>query len=928
MHKSARQEKLKVQNYLRGATTVELALVVPIIILLLLGVIEFSRYSTARGIAESAAQQAASLASYVPNLDNEGGITILNEAKYNPDGSSTDQCSGAAGDDPCVLQQAALQKVIDKLTQIAASAGLTLQSEGTRITSYAITLPSDPTRPLVDTLSQKPIEIMLKGEFVPLVPGLEKIPFTVKALTFREIRKGSTMPVDPPSCGTSCRCPNRGPEWRLDPVNPGGPCICVAGMHQDSNGTCVCDIPEQRFIQSTRSCGCTNVCTANQYLSSNCTCTACPNGTTLSQGQCLCPSGGVADPNNPTYPCGCNADEYMCTNSGNLRNGQCVSRTCSNPDTMVFDESSCKCVCKSVTLSTGKPRYVQCAGEDSCRDVASCNGNSNQNFNTVSCSCNCGNAAKPQQCGQGNTRCMAPCRDGATTDLPNCACNCPTPKVYNYSSGSCVCPSGNGWKTCTPGGLGADDGVTDGGTSGGLGFNWGTDDAMAAWSDALAANSELGAGPSTGVGGSPGGPQVCVQCDGGSLNQACGCVCPQGKTLCGGACIQCVGGTVNPSTCQCTCSGGSLLCDNRTTCLSCSSPKTPDILGCSCICPECTIQGAVQDPNTCACSCPTGEYQCGSKCVPNSRPTNCNANFGTWDETNCTCQCGANSTPVPGGGCACNSGYVRCGNNCVPAPTGSTDAGNCNYTCPAGTQACLGACVSTTCQIPNQAFVCSATGPACVCDLQCGAGKGNYFNPATQQCECICSNSNQELLNGICVDKCTGGKIRDVAGSCVCPSGDGKGTCTNGNCLDCSAGPKTVLNLSACSCECSQVNCGAGKTQNLNSCGCECTSGCPTPLSTGTAMSQNATTCQCSCLSGKEQCQNGCYDPCPQGKSRNSTTCECLCPQCPPAQFPNNDGTCGCHCPVGLYPYNGGCVPPNCASGYCPGTPSGGGYGG
>ncbi|MCB0325452.1 MAG: pilus assembly protein, partial [Bdellovibrionales bacterium] len=55
----------------RGATMVEFAIVIPILLMVILALFDFVRYLTIRGIMNSAAHRAVSLASVVENLDTD-----------------------------------------------------------------------------------------------------------------------------------------------------------------------------------------------------------------------------------------------------------------------------------------------------------------------------------------------------------------------------------------------------------------------------------------------------------------------------------------------------------------------------------------------------------------------------------------------------------------------------------------------------------------------------------------------------------------------------------------------------------------------------------------------------------------------------------------------------------------------------------------
>ncbi len=74
-----------------------------------------------------------------------------------------------------------------------------------------------------------------------------------------------------------------------------------------------------------------------------------------------------------------------------------------------------------------------------------------------------------------------------------------------------------------------------------------------------------------------------------------GPVCPTGTTFCGGGCVSCAGGRLNPFTCQCQCPANTTLCGGR--CVQ-----------------SCTARGQHLNPNTCLCECEQGSSVCGNQC--------------------------------------------------------------------------------------------------------------------------------------------------------------------------------------------------------------------------------------------------------------------------------------------------------------------------
>ncbi|NDC38774.1 MAG: hypothetical protein EBZ48_12100, partial [Proteobacteria bacterium] len=273
----------------RGATSVELALVLPIVLLLLFGAIEFSRYAAARSILESAVQNAASLASIIPGLDDEGGLLLLSNNEYAP-GSTLQLCQSGPDASPCQNQEQALQAVIDKALDVAKSAGLTYQGDtgnlaDTRITAYQVALPErGPEDPplLVDRLLQKPIVVKVQGDFMSLIPGLPKIVISAEAPTYRDVRKAFTMPIDP-MCGNNCPCPGRDYKWLLTASG----CVCRSDLGlQMQDGDCKC--LNLNHIPSPSGCVCPSPCTGGKLQNPNTCACSCPAGLQDNNGVCQC----------------------------------------------------------------------------------------------------------------------------------------------------------------------------------------------------------------------------------------------------------------------------------------------------------------------------------------------------------------------------------------------------------------------------------------------------------------------------------------------------------------------------------------------------------------------------------------------------------------------------------------------------------------
>jgi hypothetical protein len=232
--------------------------------------------------------------------------------------------------------------------------------------------------------------------------------------------------------------------------------------------------------------------------------------------------------------------------------------------------------------------------------------------------------------------------------------------------------------------------------------------------------------------------------------------CPAGSTVCGGACVAtaCAGGQVfNPTTCQCSCPGGTIFCANTGTCRdlntderACGSCATICAAGATCL-------GGV-------CTCPSGSQLCGSVCRDI-----------LFDEQNCggcgqVCSSGAVCT---GGQCECPLGTAFCpgANQCVDVFKDPSNCGACGTVCPTGASCTAGACLcpatapvvcgDSCVDVLSDGENCGACGvscefaqygQSCFAGTCCYNGPGNYgcnpdVNPNNACCSGVCLSNNQ-----------------------------------------------------------------------------------------------------------------------------------------------------------------------------------------
>lgn len=828
----------------RGATSVELALVVPIIIVLIFGAIDFARYSTARGILESSVQQAASLSSVISNLDNEGGIWKLTQSGPGSEiierVGGEDNCPSTNGE-LCEEQLRALQSINEKILDIAKIGGLDFQSTGTRITEFGITLPElNSGTKLVDRLEKEPIIVHVKGKFAALLPMLGEIDFDVKAVTFREIRKGATMPLaldcngnlpGEDTAATNCPCPTAPGDQTLVWSSDTNSCICRpdAGLIEVAALQCSCANSNMVFDAAQRRCVCPD-CPTDNYLQNEATCgCSCPIDAGVVNGDCRCPDG--AEPINGV--CSCPTGQIRCRNTG-----ECVP-DCSEVPNTFYDRSTCQCTCDTGVANRMQCEDGRCVNTDNCPSAGE--------FDPESCACNCPEGLVSAISSDGTVACVMPCPEGSTIDgdLRRCICDADTSRTCPFDSemtdpASCNCDCRDGG--CNFGGeCRYPDSCPPPMQFGGV-----NPDGSCAASPGV---SHCVCPPGTNMCFSGDG-LTCRTCTNGTLDfNSCSCDCPKGYQLCGMGsqnqqCVPCENGILNEN-CQCVCPVGSVLC-NSGVCLPCTG-GTPDLASCTCGCPpgqtycnggcfnvSCPEEATV-NLGSCGCICPQGRSFCNNGC--NTIPCN-----GGVVDNNCICQCG--------------SGKSLCNGSCVSCIGGTVNPATCQCECPNGTSLCNGECRV----------------------IPCGGGTVNG-------CSCQCP-AGQVLCNGNCVPSCTSGAALDANCQCQCP---GNSWCNNGTCKVCQS-PLT-LNAATCECACQSPNqlcndaclppCADPLVRNPLSCTCECPQGYAYCPNTSPPRCESISECRpeeyevfdpqecaCRCQDGYEQSEENpdvCIPPRPAG---------------------------------------------------------------
>lgn len=346
-----------------GSTLVEFAVVFPLLILFIIGLIETSRWLITKNILETSANRAASLAAVIPELDSieaSKRVVALDEVRS-------------------VAKDLASKTLVKEHTAVSAMAkfdprdvsrdGITTS---TTFSPVEIKLP-DPTPSLEYALNDNPIQLNVYATFNSLIPFISPLKIKATRTFFRERRVYASEPI-PLDCrgeklelGVDPKCPcwsePTNPYKRTDPET--GECVCrVENNVVESGDDCVCEFGHSD-VGGDGYCECT-IKVAD-----------CGPGTYPDRGACICrehsctgnfipvfrnTAGGVI-----TSQCRCPGHLCIDDPSTYLDSKNCVCKPCDNPKkTVAADLRHCVCVNPSV--------------ED-----ANCG--SNERFDPVTCEC-------------------------------------------------------------------------------------------------------------------------------------------------------------------------------------------------------------------------------------------------------------------------------------------------------------------------------------------------------------------------------------------------------------------------------------------------------------------------------------------------------------------------------------------------------------
>ena len=413
----------------RGVTIVEATIALPVFLMLVFGVIDTARYLMASNMLNSAANQAAVLASVIPGFDESDdlqrkdayneirtrGMDILTETLF----TDADSSHGLTQLDE--IDQSQISLVPEDLRQQKNPISIIMPQN---VTEDALTL--NPNA-LKTSLKENPFEIRIhatvRTTLIGLIPGLpDQLNIEGRAVAFRETSERPTSPSsldcngNPviPGSNPICPCPASG-MGNLSYVDPSsGACVCTAHSSVDDFGTCGCQPPFQETPEN--SCECPNACPQGQvFTEGTCDCESdgCQEGFYFNEtaGECLCQTSTCPD------------DDYV----ANITNNGCVCTLCEG--LQVPNDTGTACICP----------YTSADSRSQC--------DNNQYFNALACECtDCSSTMEINSEGNG---CVCKeefkkenvtCNEGSYYDEERCKCvDCYRNRVWSEEDQRCKC---------------------------------------------------------------------------------------------------------------------------------------------------------------------------------------------------------------------------------------------------------------------------------------------------------------------------------------------------------------------------------------------------------------------------------------------------------------------------------------------------------
>ena len=363
----------------RGGVFIEFAIIFPIFFLIVISFIEFSRYTSAKGVAETAAQRSLSLATVINGLDaDDQTVASFVDAKE------------------AVLEVARglPRSTIFGSEQDGSSLYFTSGEDNPRLI-----LPTPrPGETVAEAMRREPIEVEIDAQMAPFLPFFPSFSVRGRASGYREPYTNVSMPL-PVDCvgnpkGSSdyyadCPCDGVGRVWNADQRE----CVCGEDFLTNEDETCRCRHSAE-LVDENGECYCPRTSDDD-----------CPNNLVLEAERCycMCPLGSLRRWDSETDYCYCDAERNL-VDIGETRCG-CIEDLDCGPN-RTYSPTSCECFC-NISRS-------QCEGGE-------------YNYNACTCTCPEGMI---HDAGAG--RCVC---DPATSPV------CTAPEVLGADC-SCGCPEG------------------------------------------------------------------------------------------------------------------------------------------------------------------------------------------------------------------------------------------------------------------------------------------------------------------------------------------------------------------------------------------------------------------------------------------------------------------------------------------------------
>lgn len=403
-----------------GATAVEFSLIAGLLFFVVLGFFEGSRYMTALGVLNAAADKAVAIAASEP------------DSRFAADRKTTtglQQYNQAVSDLTIKIETKTNQFLASSFIGSNSQSGSSAYLVGGVKVSVPYPAVGDPQSP-EQVLENVPVTVELSAEIIPLFPCLgslvghgkntgscqTKLPITVKSASFKEPTKALTLPsqvdclgrpLGSPDFNTGCNCD---PDKYWDTVT--SKCICYMG---DANNDQICDCPNNHeFDVANKSCKCA-------LTVSSCTGFA----QVFNAGACSCQCDATKG-----IKAGTSGSCDACVNAGQEIIGDSCS--CSQEKQSLCQQQgkdtdiNCGCVCPAGRKDDGN------GGCNACSDPR-------RKFDGG----NCSSCADNLPCGSGSLDTNT-CQCQCLADWQSWACSA-YGGSWNSTSCSCQCPAGQSW---------------------------------------------------------------------------------------------------------------------------------------------------------------------------------------------------------------------------------------------------------------------------------------------------------------------------------------------------------------------------------------------------------------------------------------------------------------------------------------------------